>query len=68
MLNEHKNELIVTLTASIEDWLEKTDDIPRPFLGHNISEIMAQAAMCVMLGIADSLRYLEEEGFFSVGE
>lgn len=48
----------------IRAWIEETE-VRLPYLGENISEIMANAAVQVLLGIADTQEYLEQENLLT---
>lgn len=60
MTRADENKLRVELEQAINECLDSTE-IALPWVGDNICEIMAAAALQVMLGIADAQKYLERE-------
>jgi hypothetical protein len=68
-MERHIEERIkVTLTAAIQNWLDTDDTGDRgefPYLGDSIAEIMAEAALQVLRGMADAQTYLENEGMLT---
>lgn len=60
MLRADENAAKTELQQVIQTWIEETE-IKLPYMGDNISEIMANAALQVLLGIADTQEYLESE-------
>ena len=64
MKRETKNILRTTLTQAINEWWDKLElDEPLPYVGDNIAELMASAAVAVLLGVADAQDFLYQEGF-----
>ncbi|MCB0176181.1 MAG: hypothetical protein KDJ97_37125 [Anaerolineae bacterium] len=64
MLRADENIAKIELQQAIQTWIEETE-IKLPFVGDNVVEIMANAALQVMLGIADTQEYLEREDMLS---
>ncbi len=64
MLRATENEIKTELQQVIRAWIEETE-VRLPYLGENISEIMANAAVQVLLGIADTQEYLEQENLLT---
>lgn len=60
MLRAEENIAKTELQQAIQTWIEETE-ITLPLLGENIAEIMATAALQVILGIADTQEYLESQ-------
>lgn len=46
----------------------KSQDEDLPWLGDNFEQIMADAAICVLLGMADMEKFMAENGLLVVGE
>lgn len=64
MNRKTENELKVSLTQAIESWwdrVSKESGDSLPFVGDNVYEIMAAAALLVLVGIADTQDYLHNE-------
>jgi hypothetical protein len=60
---EHRTdegELTARLAIAIQSVLNAADDIPLPWVGDSIHTIMAEAALAVLRGIADSQDYLRD--------
>lgn len=61
-------KLKVSLTDAIDAWFEKAGEKHQlPWVGDNVASHMADAALAVLLGIADAQRYLESEGMLTDG-
>lgn len=61
-MNKHQeNKLRVSLSESLENWWEALE-ADLPWIGQDVLEYMADAALAVLLGIANTQDYLEEEG------
>lgn len=62
MKRESENILKTTLTEAINKWWETLDlTEPLPLVGENVPELMATAAIAVLLAIADTEDYLRQE-------
>ena len=67
MTRTEENQARLELTNVIDGWLNETElsmNEHFPFVGDNISEIMANAALQVLLGVADTQEYLRREEMF----
>lgn len=68
MNDETKTKMKILLTQKIEE-IWNSDDLPDkllsslPWLGENISSIMATAALAVLEGMADGEIYMQENGY-----
>lgn len=65
MTRADENKVKLELTEAITSWIDETElpgTCDMPYLGYNIAEIMATAALQVLLGVADAQEYLEAEG------
>lgn len=60
MLRAIENQIKTEIEQAIHEWIEKTE-IDLPWVGDNITEIMASAAFLVLLGVADAQEYLVAE-------
>lgn len=63
-----EEQLKVSLTKVIKTWLENDDIGDRggmPWMGDNVAEIMAEAALQVLRGMADAQAYMAREGMLS---
>lgn len=69
MKRETENILKTTLTEALDIWWENLE-IPEvlPYLGENAIELMASAAVAVLLAIADAQEYLYQEGMIKEEE
>lgn len=55
-----EDRLKTSLTKEIDAWLERNGENGElPYLGENTAEIMAQAALAVLRGLADAQEYME---------
>lgn len=69
MERELETQVKASLTRAIRQWLENDDLGDRggfPWLGDNVAEIMAEAALQVLRGMADSQAYMAREGMLTV--
>jgi hypothetical protein len=65
MTMERKDEtkLLASLTETIENWLDgPAQEVGMPYVGDNLCELMARAAMAVLAGQADVYETLRHNG------
>lgn len=67
MTRIEENQARLELTNAISAWWNETELLTSenfPFVGENFCEIMASAALQVLLGVADTQEYLRREEMF----
>lgn len=65
MLRETETKLKASLVEALKQWWEQLDSPDLEgvgYTGDNFIDIMATAALCVLLGITDAQDLLENEG------
>jgi len=65
MLENDRIKLKLSLANVLVDWwADNSGDIENPpYVGNDFNEIMADAALAVLYGIADTAKYLEGQGY-----
>jgi hypothetical protein len=66
MKKEIRKKLELSLSEVIDNWLGTFDDEDITcYVGDNINEYMAKAALSVLLAVEDTQDYLKDEGMFN---
>jgi hypothetical protein len=68
MERELEVQVKASLTGAIRQWLENDDSGGRggfPWMGDNVAEIMAEAALQVLRGMADAQAYMVRENMLT---
>ena len=63
MKQAEKDRLQVSMEAAIRRWLDLNCDLyPFPYIGEDVSSLMATAALSVLLAVESTEQYLVKEG------